>query len=270
MEWRIIFHYIKGRTGSAEAAYQMLIQAALRHRYALTGLDIVPVGPREITEAIFSLNSHDLVRLPIGPNHREISGQELKELLITTIYFKGIEDGYIDGVQVFYVLPPQTGSCDTAVMVAPADAPRPLDHDRVRLTHDHISHLFQVKEYFNYSRTQDMGPIAPTHLDIERLEEIASDYEEETLILLRDLFEFNTDQVQGFFDTHPRCRLIGMPSQDIVFVPSNSATGEPTTLTLPEGLHNYMTLFPGRGFRLTSLRPPATLVRDEDVRGLIL
>lgn len=263
MQWDIVFHYIKGVNGNAESVYQILLDAALRHRYTRTGLGIVPVGPREITEAIFDLNNHDTVRITtVGPP-REMSGQDLKELLITAIHFKGIEDGLANGTGVFFVLPPQAGSCDTAVITARPETVHALDARRLRLTRDHVPYYFQVKEYFNHERAQEDGFYIPTPLDLERLNEIAGNYDEETLIFLRDMYAFNSDETQGFFDTHPQCRLIGMPTgESISFVPTGSTTGEQTVLPLPDNHHNYMILYPQRSFRLTSLRLPGTIVRE--------
>ena len=263
MQWDIVFHYVKGVSGNAEAVYQILLDAALRHRYTRTGLGIVPVGPREITEAIFDLNNHDTVRITaVGPP-REITGQDLKELLITAIFFKGIEDTLPDGTGVFFVQPPQTGSCDTAVITARPETVRVLDARRLRLTNEHTPYYFQVKEYVNHERAQDGVLLTPTPLDIERLNMLAGNYDEETLIFLRDMFEFNSDQTQDFFDAHPQVRLIGMPTgESLSFVPSGSTDGTPTVLPLPDNRHNYMVLFPQRAFRLTNMRLPGTIARE--------
>ena len=85
--WKIVFPYRLSATKNAQAVYDDLFKAALTYRFRHTPLWAVPIDSETLTSAIFDLNNHDTVHI----GSKAVTGQQLKELFITTIFLKQLE-----------------------------------------------------------------------------------------------------------------------------------------------------------------------------------
>jgi len=95
--WKIVFPYRLSAQKNAQAVYDTLFRAALKYRFRNTPLWAVPVNSDTLTDAIFDLNNHDTV--PVDT--KIITGQQLKELFITTIFLKHLETRFTQGAAFF-------------------------------------------------------------------------------------------------------------------------------------------------------------------------
>lgn len=261
--WKIVFPYRLGSEKNAQAIYDALFKAALQYRFRDAPLWAVPVNSETLTNAIFDLNNHDTVVV----NTKTITGQQLKELFITTIFLKQLEKQFKPGAAFFVVLPEQDTSCDTAVMVVKAENQeiKALDAKRMKLPQEYVPFLFQVKEYVNYEQLTHDALELPRPIDLQRIENKVALYFESVLFFLRELFEYRSDDFKAFFEQHPNCYFISSP-YDITRIPPHSKTQEFEPVPLDPTKHNYVITYPGETFAVVSFDRPKFLVDEETVK----
>lgn len=264
--WKIVFPYRLSSEKNAQAIYDEILRVALQCKFNKTGLWAIPVNPEIITSAIFDLNSHDTVRI----NGKEITGQQLKELFVTTIFLKLLEKQLASGTPCFVVLPETVSSCDTAVIVMDGkdQEVRLLDMRRMKISPEHLEFLFQVKEYFNFEAIDDEALILPREIDVGRIEKMVAPYSEIALVFLRELFEYRSDYFQEFFEAHPNCYLISSP-HDITRLSPDSKTQATESVPLDKDKHNYVITFSGSTFAVVSFDRPKFLIDNKTMRKML-
>jgi hypothetical protein len=247
--WKIIYGYKLNPKTNAQAVYDDLIRSALTYKFRGVKNLAVPVDGRTITEAIFGLNAHDEVSIKGG--QMTISGQKLKELFITTIFLKRLESRFKHEDDIFIVLPESETSVDTAVMVVEAGSKMtPLNPKLLKLTREHIPFEFQIKEYFDFSRLTQDTFLIPVGVNLGKIEEVAGHYTESTLIFLRELLNYQSEDMEKFFQDHPNCYLISA---------TNQVTVDGRNIPLDESKHNYAITYPGNTMSLESFELPRFL-----------
>jgi hypothetical protein len=257
--WRIIFACQKGTPANAQHVYNELMHAALMYRYGDSGLAAVPVNDRDLTEAIFNLSDHDKMTTNFEGAQRQITGKDLKELFIASIFLKHLEGStkYVNGTGLFVVLPEAVGACDVGIIVSKREEVKDHFGKALRLSPDHDPYPLQIKEYYDHTRTKEVI-MTPRDVDVKKLEEMVEGYDEYVLVLMRDMMNFNSATLQSFFDTHPRVALISMPRQrELSFINNEGVEQE---VVFPEGKHNYLVTFPSNTFVIVSFDWPPFLV----------
>lgn len=253
--WKIICGYTLGPATNAQAVYEELFKAALSYKYRGIPRVAVPVNGRELTDAIFTLNSHDVLRA----GNKQINGQQLKELFITTLFLKRLETQFQEGNFFFLVLPVEEESCDTAVIVANADAKlHVVNGTQVRIPKEHVPFEFQIKEYINYQKSQNLALLVPERVDISKLKKIAGQYTENVLIFMRAFSNYHSEDTKDFFKEHPNCYLISIPDA-IMIIPQNSTEEQYQPIQLNKEKHNYIITYPEQTFSVISFDPPRYL-----------
>ncbi len=246
--WNIIFGYKFGPKTNAQAVYDEIFRAALTHKFRGLKSFVVPVNSKILTESIFNLNSHDKVNI----NNKVLSGQKLKELFITTIFLKRLETQFAKDDYFFIVIPQKDNSCDTAIMVAKSNAILiPMDSRQLKLPPEHIPFLFQVKEYFNFERMKDENLLTPKKLDANEVERVAGQYSESTLIFIRDLMNYYSDEFKKFFEQHPNCYCISA---------TNHLEVDGQNIQIDPNKHNYVISFPKETYSIESFNRPHFLL----------
>ena len=260
--WRIIFACQKGTPANAQQVYNQLLKTALMHRYGKTGLVAVPLNDRDLTEAIFNLTDHDRVSTEfVGGPQREITGKDLKELFIASVFLKYVESmpKYANGTGLFVVLPETVGSCDVGIIASKPGDVKLHGTTALRLTPDHDPYPLQIKEYYDHARTKEVFMV-PKDIDVTKLEKMVDGYDEYVLVLMRDMMNFNSATLQEFFDAHPRVALVSMPRQGSISFTNDQ--GIEQEAIFPDGKHNYLIVFPGNTFSIVSFDWPPFLVRE--------
>ncbi|MEX1997918.1 MAG: hypothetical protein WEA04_04580 [Candidatus Andersenbacteria bacterium] len=262
--WKLVFAYRLSAEKNAQTIYDALFKAALKYRFRRAPLWAVPVNSEILTNAIFDLDNHDTV--PIGL--KTVTGQQLKELFITTLFLKQLERQFKPGAAFFMVLPETDSSCDTAVMVVEKENQeiKALDAKRMKLPQEHVPFLFQVKEYVNYEQlTQDELSL-PQPMDMQRIEKKVVPYSENVLFFMRELFEYRSDDFKEFLEKHPNCFFLSSP-YDITRIPPDSKTQEFEPVPLDSNKHNYVLTLAGETFAVVSFERPKFLVDEETMKS---
>ncbi len=261
ISWNIIFAIQKGTRANAQAVYNVLMKTALTYRYSKTGLAIIPVSPVEITDSIFRISDHDHLNIKFEGSVKNITGKDLKELFIASIFLKHLEEKgeYVDGSGFFVSQPDVVGSCDVNIFVSKPELVK-INDVALKLSSDYHQYPLQIKEYFDYAKSNKKIMI-PEPIDVSRLEGLAGNYKEITLIFLRELLEFNTVKLGEFFKRHPNCSLISVPQgSEISYTPKDNPTGSKKVIPLPSSKHNYLLTFSDTVFSVVSFDKPPFLV----------
>lgn len=189
--WNLI-----GGQDRTQGVFDDIVRSALLYKLkGVTG--IVPVDPI-LTEAIFDLNSHDEVPMPMYLN-TVINGQKLKELFITNIFAKALEslDAY-KGKVMFMTLPAKDEGADAGIFSVDPDGFHYDEKGNIVMEKESVSHIFQVKEYLDYKEFKKNGfsyakPLEPEFFHIEKLKT----YDQEIiLIYIRDGRTFSTPELR--------------------------------------------------------------------------
>lgn len=256
--WKIIFHYQLSSQTNSQMIYDEIFKSALTYKFRGAAGFAIPINNKVLTDAIFSLNDHDKLKL----GDKIINGKKIKELFITTIFLRFLESKFPQSSFFFVVLPEDEGSIDTAVMVTKPDIlPKEVNKTQLRLPEEHYPFHFQIKEYVDFKRLQSDSLLLIQPIDVIKLNKIAGIYDENTLIFMRDFMEYSSDDLKQFFTEHPNCYLIAMPDQSqITFVPNNSTDGMPQKIKLDSSKHNYIITFSYQTFATVSFNRPRFLL----------
>ena len=137
--WNLI-----GGQDRTQGVFDDIVRSALLYKLKdATGT--VPVDS-VLTEAIFDLNSHDEVPMPMYKD-TVINGQGLKELFITNIFAKALEnlEAY-RGKVMFMTLPIEDNGADTGIFSVDADGFHYDEKGAIIIDKESVQHIFQVKE----------------------------------------------------------------------------------------------------------------------------
>ena len=103
--WKPIFGYRLSDVQNSQKIYDEIFHVALTHKFADSELIAFRIDGKVLTDAIFDLNSHDRISVSSG---KKITGQQLKELFITAIFLKTIENKILKDSLVHVAVPPST------------------------------------------------------------------------------------------------------------------------------------------------------------------
>ncbi|MCP6718760.1 MAG: hypothetical protein KJI71_00830 [Patescibacteria group bacterium] len=258
--WKIIFGYRREGRVSCQGAYEEIFRAALAYKFKNLPLgSAIPVDAQVLTDSIFKLNAHD--QLTVGG--KQIDGQKVKELFITTIFLKYLEDKFPPGSLIFVVIPEKESSCDTAIMVVkPGAKIDRLDEKQLRLPTEHLPFLFQIKEYVDYKNliSGSLSPFRP--IDVEKLQVLVKDYEEIVLVYQRDFLDYKSEDLNEFFKLNTYCYLIS-PFFDSQYIPKNSSSKKYEPVPINKDKHNYIITFPGKTFSIADFERPRFLIKEK-------
>lgn len=252
-EWQIIFNYPLCGEGSAQAVWDEVFRVALQYKAKKLGVAAVEATAQSLTEAIFNLTDHDQIDIA----GKTINGQKVKEIFITTIFLKYLETKFKEGDHVFLVIPREETSSDTAIMIAPKDAPaKALNEKQIKLTQNHFPYQFQVKEYFNFQRMQQED-LEIRDFTSDCLEKTLKNkkYSELILIYIRDLMNYKSEQIEEFFSNHPNSYLISA---------TNHIEVDDKEIALDSSQYNFVISFPdGHSMYHAIFNRPRSLVNTE-------
>jgi hypothetical protein len=264
--WKPIFGYRLSDTQNSQKIYDEIFRAALTYKFADSGLAAFRVDGRLLTDAIFDLNSHDRISVP---PKKEITGQQLKELFVTTVFLKTIENKIIKDSLVHVALPLVSTSVDTAVIVSePSATVKMVGKNDGRLSSTYAIFPFQIKEYVDHQRLKKAKIFAPEPVDVGKLTKLSGRYSEFVLVYLRAFTNFSSGDVDDFFERNPNCHLIHAFSGPLKYIPSElDENGEKKQVTLysKPDKHNYVVVSPNGTFSTLTFDTPSFLVAEEDL-----
>jgi len=256
--WKIVNYYKVGSAQNAQTFYDKLFQIALSYKFRkLPRGFATPVNNQTLTDAIFDLTSHDILKI----DDKEINGQKVKELFVTVILLKRLETKFENNDTVFIVVPEAETSCDTAIFVAKSDAKfKLLKNDGLKLDDSHTQFHFQVKELTDFNRLTGEELLTPKNVTSTDIAAVTrKKYKEEVLVFMRDFFIYQSENFKNFFETHPNYILISMPDQ---IVKDNMP------IALDPDKHNYIVTLPTM-FTIESFSRPSTLLTEEQIKKII-
>lgn len=261
--WNPIFGYHLSKVENSQQLYDEIFTISLQHLLTKCGLSAIPVDGKVLTDAIFDLNSHDVI--PISPT-KTINGQQLKELFITTLFLRLLESKLDAGSYIFLALSRVVSSIDTAILVADREIPLiEIDEKTARLPKLHTSFEFQVKEFVDYQKNVEEKILTPDPINIEKLTKIAGNYKEIVLIYLRTFALMQSDDVEDFFKKQPKCYIILPFSGKLEYFPTGSVGDDPKILQSKPDKHNYIITMPNDVFSTITFNPPSCLVNEKDI-----
>lgn len=265
-QWRPIFGYRLSDTQNSQKIYDEIFHVALTHKFANSGLAAFRVNGKVFTDAIFDLNSHD--RISVSPE-REITGQQLKELFVTTVFLKTIENKIFKDSLVHVAVPPAPTSVDTAVIVSePSATVEMIGENAGRLSSTYAIFPFQIKEYVDHQRLKEAKILAPEPVDIAKLAKLSGEYSEFVLVYLRAFTNFSSGDVDEFFERNPNCHLIHAFSGPLKYIPSEldeNHEKKQVTLHSKPDKHNYVVVSPNGTFSMFTFDVPSFLVTEKDL-----
>lgn len=215
----IPIYNFKAHTNYPQVIFNDLIRTALAHKF--DSKPIIKVTPKILTEAIFNLSNHDKITM----EKKQIDGQKLKELFITCVYLK-----YVDNVSknkyIFVSLPIKDESYDTAVYAAAEGSWQRMGQKIKLVGPDVTAYYIQIKEDVDFSNIQefDSGQ-EPREISPDNLEKKVRGYSELVLIYSRNYGVFNSQNFQPFLHKYKNAGLITVPS----------TTEGPMEYTRPDG-----------------------------------
>lgn len=258
--WNIIFGYRLERGINCQGVYDEIFRAALAYKFKnLPPGSVIPIDAQILTDSIFKLNAQDQLTVA----SKQIDGQKVKELFITTIFLKYLESKFSLGSLIFVVLPKKESSCDTAVMIVGPDAKiNKLGNKQLKLPAEHYPYLFQVKEYVDYTNLvgDSLSPFRP--IDVEKLQMLVKDYEEIVLVYQRDFLNYKSEDLDEFFKLNTNCYFIS-PVFDLQYIPEGSSVKKYEPVPLDKDKHNYIVTFPDNKFAMVDFKRPGFLVEEK-------
>lgn len=264
--WKPIFGYRLSDTQNSQKIYDEIFRVALTYKSINSGLTAFRVDGRVLTDAIFDLNSHDRI---LVPPEREITGQQLKELFITTIFLKTIENKISKDSLVHVAVPLTSTSVDTAVIVSEPSATVEMIGEKAgRLSSTYAIFPFQIKEYVDRQRLKEAKILAPEPVNVAKLTKLSGNYSEFVLVYLRAFTNFSSGDVDEFFERNPNCHLIHAFSGPLEYIPSEfDENGEKKKVTLysKPDKHNYVVVSPNGTFSTLAFDAPSFLVAEKDL-----
>ena len=228
--WNLI-----GGEDRTQGVFDDIVRSALMYKLkGSTGL--VPVDPI-LTDAIFDLNSHDEVPMPMYPD-TVINGQKLKELFITNIFARALEklEAY-KGKVMFMTLPAKDNGADAGIFSVDADGFHYDEKGNIVMEKESVSHIFQVKEYLDYKEFKKnkftyAKPLEPEFFHVEKLKV----YDQEIiLIYIRDGRMFSTPELKEILKDL-KGKLVYVLSSFVSDLPQ----GDGTTLFHKKDHYNFL------------------------------
>ncbi|UZE93025.1 MAG: hypothetical protein IB617_02595 [Candidatus Nealsonbacteria bacterium] len=258
--WKIIFGYRREEGVNCQGVYEEIFRAALAYKFKnLPPGSVIPVDAQILTDSIFKLNAQDQLTVA----SKQIDGQKVKELFITTVFLRYLESKFPSGSLIFVVLPKKESSCDTAVMIVePGVKIDKLDDKQLRLPAEHLPYLFQVKEYVDYENLvgDSLSPFRP--IDVEKLQMIVKNYEEIVLVYQRDFLNYKSEDLDEFFKVNANCYFIS-PVFDLQYIPEGSSVKKYEPVPLDKDKHNYIVTSPDNKFAIAIFKHPGFLVEEK-------
>ncbi len=258
-EWQIVFNYKLDNEGSAQEVWDEIFRAALQYRARSQGVVAIEATAQNLTDAIFTLTDHDQVDMA----GKTINGQKVKELFITTIFLKYLETRFKDGGDLFLVVPRKETSCDTAIMIAPKEAPAEvMTEKQLQLTPNHYSYDFQIKEHFDFERMQQEN-LEIRDFDPSRIDKSLSgkNYSELILVYIRDLMIYTSEKTKEFFKKYPNAYLISA---------TDKAEAGGAEVVIDKAKYNFIVSFPdGETMYHAIFDRPKFLVSTEDAKMIL-
>ena len=179
--WKLI-----GGQDRAQDVFEDLVKSALLYHLKDFKSGLFPVDSL-INDAIFGLNVQDMVPLPMYDV--TISGQQLKELFVTTIFTKEMQNiKRFEGKTMFLTPPLRDEGADAGVFVIDSDGYYTDKDGFIVITKENESAIFQVKEYVDYQSMKNDKIVIPKPLDPEffHIKKLKTYNEEIILIYIRD------------------------------------------------------------------------------------
>jgi len=189
--------------------FQLLLVTALKYKFIREHTEFLRLDPETITSSIFSLTNRDILNL----NDREINGQKFKEIFISSIYLKYLENIH-QGKIIYIAYPPVETSYDVAIILPSEDNFRILDNNRIKLDSPGQKYLIQVKEQYDYYKRNDIHLGIVSDLELDPIKEKIKNYSELILIYIRNYGLFEGEKFKEFLDQNPNVALIITPTSD--------------------------------------------------------
>ena len=228
--WKIV-----GGEDRAQNVFDDIVKSAMLYRFKNFKSGAFPVDPF-LTDAIFGLNSHDEVPLPMYGS--KINGQKLKELFITTIFAKAMqENGRYNGKAMFITLPIKDEGGDVGIFSVDPDGYKIDKEGFIVMAKETEAAIFQVKEYVDYEKLKSSRiivnePIDPKFFHIDKLKTYS---EEVILIYIRDARVFNTLDLKEALK-----ELKGKKVYVLLSFNANIPQGDGTVIKLMPNCYNFL------------------------------
>ena len=194
----LIWNLIGGEDRTQDV-FDDIVRSVLLYKFKNLKSGLFSVDP-VLTDAIFDLNSQDEVPMPMYDI--VINGQKLKELFITNIFAKALEnlEAY-NGKIMFMTLPSEDRGVDTGIFSVDPDGYYKDKQGNIVITKESTRHIFQVKEYLNYRqfKKQKFTYAKPLEPDFFHIEKLKIYTEEIILIYIRDYRIFSTPELKKIF-----------------------------------------------------------------------
>ena len=219
--WNLI-----GGQDRTQGVFDDIVRSALLYKLkGMTG--IAPVDPI-LTDAIFDLNSHDQVPMPMY-NDTIINGQGLKEVLEKLEPYKG--------KVMFMTLPATDNGADAGIFSVDPDGFHYDEKGNIVMDKESMSHIFQVKEYLDYKEFKKNGfsYAKPLETEFFHIEKLKTYDKEIILIYIRDGRIFSTPELQDILKDL-KGKLVYVLSSFISDLPQNDGT----TLVHKKDHYNFL------------------------------
>lgn len=190
--WKLI-----GGQDCAQGVFEDLVKSALLYHFKGFKKGLFPVDS-VINDAIFGLNSQDQVPLPMYS--ATITGQQLKELFIATIFAKEMQKiKRFEGKTMFLAPPIKDDGADIGIFVVASDGYHTDKDGFIVITKESESAIFQIKEYVDYQHMKNEKMVVPQPLDPKffHIEKLKVYNEEIILIYIRDSRVFTLPDLQS-------------------------------------------------------------------------
>lgn len=190
--WKLI-----GGQDRAQGVFEDLIKSALLYHLREFKKGVFSVDPL-INDAIFGLNVQDQVPLPMYGI--TITGQQLKELFIATIFAKEMQTIKRFENKTMFLMPPlKDNGADVGIFVVDADGYHTDEEGFIVMTKNSESAIFQIKEYVDYQRMQRDEMVIPEPLNptLFHIKKLKAYNEEIILIYIRDSRTFTVPDLQS-------------------------------------------------------------------------
>lgn len=172
-----------------------LIRTALFHRFArMYNFSAIPINQKIVTEAVFDLRRRDKIFL----RDAWIDGQKFKELFISCIWMRYLESRIPRGWLIYFGYPETETDVDIVVATGPRECFQNNYSQTKILSEPAFCHGFQIKEYFDFKRSQQ--PIlAPKQVSSNEILQLMGDYEVPVLIYSRDFVDFESSRMRQLY-----------------------------------------------------------------------
>lgn len=255
--WRFICHYKPSDIAGAQRLFDEICKQALSYRYSHDLL--VPVGTKELTDALFGLTVQDRLKI----FDKEIDGQTVKELLIASIYLKKLEALSPDQF-LSVAVPFREESTDVAIFRSKTMKYRGND---AILPDEHTAAYLQIKEFFDFDRWKaSHGKVLePTEITPDDIKDRihADEYSEIVLIYMRDFHHFDVKHFLEYFKQNKNVIIISNARE----VEVSDADGKSKTIR-GDGAYTFWLTYPGMTGEFMGFDKPSCLMTDREMMGM--